>query len=71
MGWLKDRNDYQIGLISGVIYMSVAGLAAAGFIGSCTYVYHLSMHDRIQGYEQKIEELEQKVKDCDKNNSTP
>lgn len=67
MGWRKDRNDYQIGLISGVLYMGAAGLAAAGFVGTCAYVYHLSMSDKIHSYEEKIEELEQKVNDCNKN----
>ena len=64
MSWLRKRDDFQNGMVAGVVYTSAAGLVLLGFLGTCAYVYHIDTKNQMQKYEQKIEELERKIEKC-------
>ena len=64
MNGLRKRNDFESGMAAGVLYTSAAGLALLGFLGTCAYVYHIDTQNKMQKYEQKIEELERKIEKC-------
>jgi hypothetical protein len=67
MGWYRKRNEFENGLLAGIIYTGSFGLAVLGFLGAHAYVYHLGVENKIEKYGERIEELEKKVEKCYEN----